>query len=66
MVLLFFTFVPVLSLRSEKTDFIFSWQRAVEIFKENKKYFIPEIIDNIAEDVIYMVRGEIVRHTRVD
>jgi len=52
MFLLFFTFLPVFSLRSEKTNFIFSWQRAREIFKNNKQYFIPEIIDNLAEDAM--------------
>jgi MFS family permease len=52
MALLFFTFIPVLSLRSEKTNFLFSRKRAIEIFNKNKKYFIPEVIDNIAEDVM--------------
>jgi MFS family permease len=52
MVLLFFTFLPVLSLRSEKTNFIFSWQKTREIFQKNKQYFIPEVIDNLAEDAM--------------
>lgn len=50
MFLLMFTFVPVLSLRSEKTNFIFSWKKTREIFKNNKQYFLPEVIDNIVED----------------
>ena len=52
MFLLFFTFLPVFSLRSEKTNFIFSRQRVGEIFKNNKQYFFPEIIDNLAEDAM--------------
>lgn len=50
MFLLLFTFLPVISLRSEKTNFIFSWIKILEIFRKNKQYFIPEVIDNIAED----------------
>lgn len=50
MVLLLFTFLPVISLRSEKTNFIFSWVKILEIFRKNKQYFIPEVVDNIAED----------------
>ena len=52
MVLLLFVFVPILSLRSEKTNFIFSWQKMREIFNDNKQYFIPEVIDNLAEDAM--------------
>jgi MFS family permease len=52
MILLFFVFIPILSLRSEKTEFIFSWERVIEIFRKNKRYFIPEVIDNIAEDAM--------------
>jgi len=54
MIFLMFTFVPVFSLRSEKTNFIFSWQKIREIFKKNKQYFIPEVIDNLAEDAIIL------------
>ena len=52
MILLLFTFVPVLPLRSEKTNFIFSWESVREIYRRNKKFFIPEIIDNLAEDTM--------------
>lgn len=52
MFLLLFTFVPVLPLKSEKTNFIFSWQKTREVWKNNKQYFIPEIIDNITEDAM--------------
>ena len=52
MLILMFTFVPILSLKLEKTNFVFSWTRAREIFKDNKKYFIPEVIDNITEDAM--------------
>lgn len=52
MILLFFIFIPILSLQSEKTRFIFSWESTLEIFRKNKRYFIPEIIDNIAEDAM--------------
>lgn len=52
MVLLLFTFVPILSLRAEKSNFIFSWQNVREIFKNNKQYFIPEVVDNFTEDAM--------------
>jgi len=52
MFLLMFTFVPVLPLRSEKTNFMFSWKKTYEIFKDNKQYFIPEVIDIIAENAL--------------
>ena len=52
MFLLLFVFLPILSLKSEKTNFIFSWHKVREIFKENKHYFIPEVIDNLAEDAM--------------
>ncbi len=54
MFLLFFTFIPVFSLRLEKTNFIFSWQNACEIFQKNKQYVIPEIIDNLAKDAMVL------------
>ena len=52
MFLLFFTFLPILSLKSEKTNFIFSKEKFKEIWYKNKQYFVPEIIDNIAEDAM--------------
>lgn len=52
MFLLFFTFLPILSLKSEKTNFIFSKERFKEIWQKNKQYFVPEIIDNLAEDAM--------------
>ena len=52
MILLAFTFLPVASLRSEKTNFIFSLEEAREIWQKNKKFFVPEIIDNLAEDAM--------------
>ena len=52
MFLLLFTFLPVISLRSEKTNFIFSWEKTREIFQKNKQYFVPEVIDNLAEDAM--------------
>lgn len=52
MFLLFFTFLPILSLRSEKTNFIFSKEKFKEIWKNNKQYFLPEVIDNLAEDAM--------------
>lgn len=54
MILLLFISIPVLSLQSEKTNFIFSWEKVREIFKKNKQYFIPEIIDNLAEDAMVL------------
>ena len=52
MFLLFFTFLPILSMKSEKTDFIFSKEKFKEIWQKNKQYFVPEIIDNLAEDAM--------------
>lgn len=52
MLLLFFTFLPILSLKSEKTAFVFSRERFKEIWQKNKQYFVPEIIDNLAEDAM--------------
>lgn len=52
MFLLFFTFLPILSLKSEKTDFVFSMQKFKDIWRRNKQYFFPEIIDNLAEDAM--------------
>lgn len=52
MFLLFFTFLPIISLKSEKTNFQFSKNKFKEIWQRNKRYFIPEIIDNLAEDAM--------------
>ena len=52
MFLLFFTFLPILSLKSEKTNFLFSIHRFKEIWQKNKQYFVPEMIDNLAEDAM--------------
>jgi MFS family permease len=52
MFLLFFTFLPILSLKSEKTNFIFSKEKFKEIWQKNKQYFVPEIVDNLAEDAM--------------
>ena len=52
MFLLFFTFLPILSLKSEKTNFVFSKEKFKEIWQKNKQYFVPEIIDNLAEDAM--------------
>jgi hypothetical protein len=54
MFLLFFTFLPIWSLKSEKTNFIFSKERFREIWRKNKQYFVPEIIDNLAEDTMVL------------
>lgn len=52
MFLLFFTFLPIVSLKSEKTNFVFSKEKFNEVWQKNKHFFIPEIIDNLAEDAI--------------
>ena len=52
MFLLFFTFLPIASLSSEKTNFIFTREKFKEIWRKNKRYFVPEIIDNLAEDAM--------------
>lgn len=49
-IILFFAFIPLLPLRSEKTDFHFTLGHAKEIYNNNKQFFIPEIIDNLVED----------------
>lgn len=55
MFLLMFTFVPVLSLRSEKTNFIFSWKEVHEIYKNNKQYFIPEVLGNLTQEAMLVL-----------
>lgn len=50
MALVVLAVIPVLPLHSEKTHFEFSIKRIKEIFKENKDFFLPEVIDNLAED----------------
>ena len=52
MFLLFFTFLPIASLSSDKTNFIFTREKFKEIWQKNKQYFVPEIIDNLAEDAM--------------
>lgn len=49
-ILLALAVVPVLGLQSIKTDFKFTWSHAREIYQKNKRFFIPEVIDNLAED----------------
>jgi MFS family permease len=50
LIFIFFAFIPLLPLSSEKTNFTFSKEKFKEIWHENKKYFFPEIIDNFTED----------------
>jgi len=50
MFLLFFTFLPIVSLRSEKTDFIFSKEKFKEIWNKNKQFFLPEMLYNLVDD----------------
>ncbi len=50
MCLVFVSMIPLLPLRSEKTHFRFTWAAVKEIWQKNKVYFIPEIVDNFAED----------------
>ncbi len=52
MFLLFFTFLPILSLSSEKTNFVFSWTKFKEIYEKNKRFIVPEMVDNLAEDAM--------------
>ncbi len=52
MFILLFTFLPVFSLRSEKTNFIFTWEKTLEIYRKNKQYFIPEILDNLTGELM--------------
>jgi MFS family permease len=42
--------IPLLPLRSEKTNFIFTWDSVKDIWSKNKRFFLPEIIDNFMED----------------
>ena len=55
MFLLLFVFIPVLPLQSEKTNFIFSFEKILELFRNNKQYFIPEVIDNLTEDAMVVL-----------
>lgn len=43
-------YLPILYLSSEKTHFIFTFAKAKEIYERNKKFVVPEIIDNLIED----------------
>ncbi len=43
-------YLPILYLSSEKTNFIFTLAKATEIYQKNKKFVMPEIIDNLIED----------------
>ncbi|MDE2041368.1 MAG: hypothetical protein KGI59_03255, partial [Patescibacteria group bacterium] len=43
-------FVPLLPLRSEKTHFTFTWRSVLDIWSKNKRFFIPEVVDNFMED----------------
>lgn len=51
-VLVFFVFIPIISLKSEKTNFKFSKKAIKGIWTKNKKFFLPEIIDNLTEDAM--------------
>lgn len=46
--------IPLLSVQIEKTDFQFTWKRTREIYEKNKKFVVPEIIDNLAEDAVVL------------
>jgi MFS family permease len=41
--------VPIWSLRSEKTNFIFSKKSVIKIWKDSKRFFIPEIVSSFVE-----------------
>lgn len=43
-------YLPILYLSSEKTNFIFTLPKAKEIYERNKKFVVPEILDNFIED----------------
>lgn len=54
MFLFLIAMIPVFSLHSEKTDFKFTIKRIKETYQNNKQYFLPEIIDNLAEDAMIL------------
>ncbi len=43
-------FIPVASLTSEKTYFVFTLKAAKDLYYKNKRFLLPEIIDNLTED----------------
>ena len=49
-VFILISIIPVLSLRHEKTSFHFSLEHIKKVVKENKKFIIPEILDNLGQD----------------
>ncbi len=49
-VFIVFSIFPVISLRTEKTDFRFSWRAMRETVSANRQFILPEIIDNFGED----------------
>ncbi len=52
LIIFVFATLPLLPLRSEKTQFLFTRKGIQKIYTENKKFFIPELIDNLAEDAM--------------
>jgi MFS family permease len=67
-ILVVLALIPLLPLSSEKSYFKFSFSHSKEIYKSNKRFFIPEIIDNLAEDAgviwsifVYMQLASIVQ-----
>lgn len=51
----FIAFIPLLPLSSHKTHFTFSKKTIFEIWQKNRKFFIPEMIDNFMEDAAAIV-----------
>lgn len=44
----------ILPLKSEKINFDFSFEKIKKVYKQNKVFIVPEIIDNLAEDAMVL------------
>lgn len=51
LVIVFISWIPLWSLRSEKTDFVFNRKSVIRIWQENKNLFIPEVISSMVGSV---------------
>lgn len=47
---IFVSIIPILSLKSETTDFKFEVPAISKVIKENRHFILPEIIDNLGQD----------------
>jgi len=48
-------FLFITSLVSQPTSFTFSWAKIRQMHKENRQYFLAELFDNVAEEILYVL-----------